>query len=311
MMRVVLLVVLVFCFSGCSRQEKQSATSGKLPVVASIFPVYEFVRVVGGDRVAVTQLLPPGAEVHNFEPKPADMVHVGQARLFVFTNPAMEPWAAKLLSGAGGTVRALDASVGIALLPIVAEHDEHSSKHDDHDHQGGDPHLWLDLARAQQMVTTIATALTAADPPGKAAYEANAAAYRQRLADLDARYQSGLADCDSRTMLIGGHAAFGYLAARYNLESHAAMGVAANAEPTPRQVASLVDELKRLPVRTVFTEELASPRLAETLAKEVNAKVLRLNAAHNPGRSELQNGATFISLMEKNLAELRTGLACR
>jgi len=296
-----LSVLLLLALCGCSRQE-QAPASGKLPVVATIFPVYDFVRAVGGDRVAVTLLLPPGTEAHNFEPKPADMARVGQARLFVFTSPAMEPWAAKLLAGAGGTVQSVDASRGITLRPVG-----------DADHGSGalDPHLWLDFANAEQMVSTIAAALSAADPAGKELYAANAAAYRKQLAELDGRYRTGLATCGSRNLLIAGHDAFGYLAARYQLVSHAAMGVSANAESTPRQVAALVDELKKLPVRTVFAEELASPRLAETLAREAGATVLRLHAAHNPGRDELLGGATFSSLMDKNLVELRRGLACQ
>jgi zinc transport system substrate-binding protein len=307
MTRSLLLVMLLLALSGCSRTNQEPA-GGKLPVVATIFPVYDFVRAVGGERVAVHQLLPPGTEAHNFEPKPADMARVGKARLFVFTSPAMEPWAGKLLAGAGGTVQTVDASRGITLRPAGdADHDHPG----DHGPGALDPHLWLDFAHAQQMVTTIAAALSAADPPGKELYGANAAAYRKNLAELDGRYRAGLATCGSRTLLMGGHDAFGYLAARYNLVSHAAMGVSANAESTPRQVAALVDELKKLPVRTVFAEELASPRLAETLGQEAGATVLRLHAAHNPGRDELLGGATFISLMEKNLAELRRGLACQ
>jgi zinc transport system substrate-binding protein len=307
MTRGLVFVVLLLALSGCSRQEQGSA-SGKVPVVATIFPVYDFVRTVGGNRVAVIQLLPPGTEAHNFEPKPADMARVGKSRLFVFTSPAMEPWAGKLLAGAGSGVQTVDASRGITLRPSgEVDHDHHG----DHGPGAFDPHLWLDFANAQQMVATIASALAAADPAGKELYTANAAAYRKQLAELDNRYRTALASCSSRTLLMGGHDAFGYLAARYNLVSHAAMGVSANAESTPRQVAGLVDELKKLPVRTVFAEELASPRLAETLAREAGATVLRLHAAHNPGRDELLAGATFISLMEKNLAELRRGLACQ
>lgn len=310
-MRVIFLLLLALTAAGCSRQEAAPIANDKLPVVATIFPVYDFVRAIGGERVSVTMLLPPGTEPHNFEPKPADMLRVGRARLFVFTNPAMEPWAAKLLAGVGGQVRAVDASSGIALLPVGAAAGSGHENHDDHGHGAIDPHLWLDFDRAQRMVTTIADALSAADPAGKAIYAANATAYRQKLQELDHRFRSGLASCTSRTLLQGGHAAFGYLAQRYGLKSSAVMGAAANAEPTPRQVAALTEELKLLPVRTVFSEELVSPRLAETLAHEAGATVLRLNAGHTVGPEELQSGVTFLSLMEQNLGTLRTGLACR
>ena len=307
-MRLFLCLLVFLAIFGCSRQAAKEPIDGKLPVVATIFPVYDFVRAIGGERVSATLLLPPGTEPHGFEPKPADMVRVAQARLFVFTSTAMEPWAAKLLTGAGGTVQAIEASKGIALRPadIAGE-----ARHDDHGHGAVDPHLWLDLAHARQMVTTITASLVAADPAGKAVYEANAAAYDRKLQELDDRFRTGLTNCRSQILLQGGHAAFGYLANRYHLQSRAAMGVAANAEPTPRQVASLATELKKLPVRTVFSEELVSPRLAETLAKETGARVLRLNAGHTVSRDELQGGTTFLALMEKNLSTLREGLACQ
>jgi zinc transport system substrate-binding protein len=306
MMRIVLILLLLLATGGCSRHEAKAPAAGKLPVVATIFPVYDFVRAVGGERVDVSLLLPPGAEPHSFEPKPADMVRVAQARLFVFTSPAMEPWATKLLTGASGSVQAVDASRGITLRPAAP-----TTGHDDHDHASVDPHLWLDFAHARRMVGTIADALIAADPAGKAVYAANAAAYDRKLQDLDDRFRTGLANCRSQTLLQGGHAAFGYLANRYHLQSRAAMGVAANAEPTPRQVAELVTVLQQLPVRTVFSEELVSPRLADTLAKETGATVLRLNAGHTVSRNELQGGVSLISLMDKNLATLREGLACQ
>lgn len=294
---------------GCNRRETAGSAAGKLPVVATIFPVYDFVRAVGGDRVEVTLLLPPGADTHTFAPRPADMARISHARLFVFTSTAMEPWAPKLLAGAAGSsVKAVDASRGIDLRP--AEGDDHD--HGEGRRKGGlDPHIWLDLDNARQMVSTIASALTGADPAGARFYEANAAAYGRKLQDLDARYRAELAACRSRTLVQGGHAAFGYLAARYGLTTVAAMGVSADSEPTPRQVAHLVDTLKRLPVPTVFSEEMISPRLAQVLADEAGAGVRRLHAGHTVAPADLQGGVTFLTLMERNLAELREGLACR
>jgi zinc transport system substrate-binding protein len=309
LLRSILTLLSLLCLISCSRTDSAPAPAGKLPVVATIFPVYDFVRSIGGDRVAVTLLLPPGVEAHHFEPKPADMARVAQAKLFVFTNPAMEPWAAKLLSSVGGTVTAVNASTGIQLLAAGAG--GHAGHQDDHDQQGSDPHVWLDLNLAQQMVTTIEQALSTADPGGAASYRTNAAAYRQQLAALDGRYRTGLATCGSRTLVMGGHAAFSYLAARYGLIAKSAMGVAANAEPTPQDLITLIKELKQLPQRTLFAEEMVAPRLADTLAREAGATVRRLHATHTVSKEDLARGVTFLDLMEKNLTELRGGLACQ
>lgn len=306
--RFILTMISLLCLISCNRTDSAPTPAGKLPVVATIFPVYDFVRNIGGDRVAVTLLLPPGVEAHHFEPKPADMSRVAQAKLFVFTNPAMEPWAAKLLSGVGGTVTAVNTSSGIQLLTAGGGHAGH---HDDHDQHGSDPHVWLDLNLAQQMVTTIEQALATADPGGVASYRSNAAAYRKKLADLDGRYRAGLTTCGSRTLVVGGHAAFSYLAARYGLTAKSAMGVAANAEPTPQDLIALIKVLKQLPQRTLFAEEMVAPRLADTLAREAGATVRRLHATHTISKEDLAKGVTFLDMMEKNLTELRGGLACQ
>ncbi len=307
-LRNLLTLISLLCLLSCTRTDSAPAPAGKLPVVATIFPVYDFVRSIGGDRVAVTLLLPPGVEAHHFEPKPADMARVAQAKLFVFTNPAMEPWATKLLSSVGGTVTAVNASTGLQLL---AADNGHAGHHDDHAQQGSDPHVWLDLHRAQQMVTTIEQALATADPGGAAGYRTNAAAYRKKLSELDGRYRAGLATCGSRTLVVGGHAAFSYLAKRYGLTTKSAMGVAANAEPTPQDLIALIKELKQLPQPTLFAEEMIAPRLADTLAREAGATVRRLHATHTISKEDLARGVTFLELMEKNLTELRGGLACQ
>jgi len=311
---VVLMLALAALTIGCRKTaEQEAAGSVKLRVVATIFPVYEFTRIVAGDKADVTMLLPPGLEPHSYEPRPEDIVRVSRADLFIYTNRYMEPWAGEIAKGAGGgKLTVVDASRGARFLKAGdgEHHDGHSDGHG-HGGEGMDPHIWLDFTNAQLMVEAIAAALAERDPANRAVYLANAAAYRAQLADLDERYRTGLAACGTRTVLHGGHFAFGYLANRYGLRYTSAYAVSADAEPTPAKLARLVKQVRAEGLKHIYTEELLDPRTAETIARETGASILMLHGAHTVSRADLDRGVTFIELMEKNLANLREGLQCR
>lgn len=312
---IVFMLALAVASAGCRKEAEQGAGgSGKLRVVATIFPVYDFARAVAGDRAEVMLLLPPGMEPHSFEPRPDDIVRVSRADIFIYTNRYMEPWAAGIVKGAGGgKLTVVDASRGAKFLKAGSgeDHDGHDDGEHGHGGEGMDPHLWLDFTNAQLMVDTIAAALAERDPTNRAVYQANAAAYRAKLADLDGRYRAGLSTCTTRTVLHGGHFAFGYLANRYGLRYESAYAVSADAEPTPAKLAKLVKQVRSEGLRHIYTEELLDPRTAETIARETGASILMLHGAHTVSRADLDAGVTFIALMEKNLASLREGLQCR
>ncbi|WP_136524687.1 metal ABC transporter substrate-binding protein [Geomonas ferrireducens] len=302
----VLLLALVLLLPGCSRQESQS---GKLQVVTTLFPLYDFARTIGGDKAQVTLLLPPGVEPHSFEPRPEDVVRVNRADLFVYTNAVMEPWAANIISGLDkGKVAVVEGGRGIHLMQGPVS-DQHREAHDDaHDGKGGDPHIWLDFDNARTIVRNILAAYITRDPANKAYYEQNAVGLDRQLAALDQRFKDTLANCPKKVLLHGGHYAFGYMAKRYGLKYISASAVNADAEPTPAKLAELVQVMRREHLGYVYTEELLSPRVAETIARETGAKVLMLRAGHNVTKDELQKGVTFVSLMEENLKNLKTGL---
>lgn len=303
-----LVLLLLLPLAACRRGPTAGAPGGKIRVVTTLFPLYDFAREVGGDRVAVTLLLPPGVEPHSFEPRPEDMVTVSDAALFVFTNRYMEPWVDRFLAGIDGKrLTVVDASTGVTFLPATPGEEEGEDGHGER----MDPHIWLSIPNAQRMVANIAAALEERDPSHRDYYRKNAAAYEQKLADLDKRFREGLASCRTRTFLHGGHYAFGYLAARYGLTYRAAYSLSASAEPRPRQITDLIGEMRREKLTYIFYEELLSPRVAETIARESGARLLKLNAVHNVTRDEMAAGATYISLMEENLTNLRMGLQCR
>jgi len=174
-----------------------------------------------------------------------------------------------------------------------------------------DPHIWLDFGNAQVMVDNILAAFVAKDPANKAFYEKNGQTCKARLAALDEEFREGLASCKTRLFVHGGHYAFSYLARRYGLTYVSVYGITPDAEPSPRRLAQIVGKMRRNGIKCIFYEELIQPRMAKTLAAETGARLLPLNGGHNVTREEMEKGVTFVSILEGDLENLRTGLQCR
>jgi len=293
------------------------ATEKKLQVVTSLFPLQEMARAVGGERVNVDLLLPPGAEPHSWEPKPSDIIILTKADIFIYLGAGMEPWVQNILHGINhginrSSLKVVEASQGLATIKNREETDDDEKGHHDDGHQHGpmDPHLWLDFSYDQIIVSKIAKAFSELDPAGKDIYTQNASQYQKKLAQLDRHYEEGLKGCQNRKIFFGGHSAFAYLAKRYHLEQVPLYGVSPDAEPSPKILAQTIDLARNLKIKTIFFEELVNDRLARVLAEEVGAGTLALNPGANITREQAKSGTTFLSLMEKNLENLRKGLIC-
>jgi zinc transport system substrate-binding protein len=174
-----------------------------------------------------------------------------------------------------------------------------------------DPHIWLDFDNANIMAQNIAKVFETAKPGESAFFNQNLKVYAKELADLDQAFKNTLSRCRSKELIYGGHYAFGYLAGRYGLKYLAAQGVSPDAEPTAKDLARLVDQIKKDKVKFVFYEELTSPKIAETIASETKANMLLLNAGHNITRDQFEQGVSFFSILKTDLENLRTGLECR
>ena len=281
--------------------------SGKLKVVTTLYPLYDFTRAVGGDAVEVSLLLPPGVEPHSFEPRPEDMMTVAKADIFIYTNSGMEPWAEKLLAGVSKNGKPVKVEAGQGARYISAA----DSKGHNHEEGAKDPHIWLDIANAMQMADNIANALAAGAPAHRELFKANAALYRSRLKTVDDRFRTELANCASREFIHGGHFAFAYLADRYNLSYLSAYGISADSEPSPKKMMELIDTIRRHRLKAVFYEELLSPAVARSVAAETGASLIKLHGIHNITRQELESKTSYADLMEQNLAALRKGLVCQ
>jgi zinc transport system substrate-binding protein len=302
---------LLFTLS-CDGKGRREDGIKKLVIVTTLFPLYDFARNIGQERADVSLLLPPGVEPHSFEPKPKDIVRIHEADLFVWTGGFMEPWAEAILKGVDREkVLVIDTSKGITLLP-EKEGDGHKA-HKDKGRRSEemDPHIWLDFGNCEKMVDAIVQGFVKKDPAHKAFYERNGSAYKAKLQTLDERFRTALGTCETRVFVHGGHFAFNYLAARYNLRYVSVYGFSPDSEPSPKHLAEIISLLRRDKLKYIYYEELINPRVAEMIAREAGAQVLPLNGAHNVSREEMDKGIAFIDIMLQDLENLKKGLGCR
>jgi zinc transport system substrate-binding protein len=260
------------------------ATKGQRTVVSAFYPLAFAAAAIGGTKVHVENLTPPGAEPHDVELSPRAVGRLQQADLVLYLSHDFQPAVEDAAREAQGT--RLDALAGLPLR-------EGS--------EGTDPHVWLDPVFFAQIARRIGAAL------GR---PARAAAFDARLRKLDREYRAGLRDC-ARREFVTSHAAFGYLAARYGLRQIPITGIDPEAEPSPRQLRDLVELVRREGVTTVFFERLVSPRLAETVAREAGAKAEVLDPIEGLTSSEEHRGDDYFTLMRRNLSQLRAALGCR
>jgi zinc transport system substrate-binding protein len=287
--------------TACQRSAPPATT--KPLVVTSFYPLWEFSRQVAGDRVDVISLVPPGVEPHDWEPSPQDVAQVRRARLFVYNGAGFEQSADRLLQAvAGRDGTAVNATAGLDLIAGPGETTAGTAT--------ADPHVWLDPVLAQAQVATIRAALERADPPNAAAYADAARRFTGELGALHEAYREGLRQCARRSLVVS-HGAFTYLARRYGLQQIAITGRRPESEPSPADLAAIVRAARREKARYVFVETLVSPRLAETLAREVGARILVLDPVEGLTPEAAAAGRDYLSLMRQNLERLRTGLECR
>lgn len=298
-------MVLTACNSLPLVNPGTDGASHEMRVVTTLFPLYDMTRFIAGDTAEVSLLLPPGVEAHSFEPKPTDLVRISQADLFVYTGSLMEPWVEDVLVSIWNSgLVVVDASQGTNRIPAVFGNAD--------DPAGSpDPHIWLDFDNAKMMVSTIEQALESKNPAAKTSYQQNAGEYRDQLTALDTSYRTTLATAKIKEIVYAGHYAFGYLAHRYGLGYLAAQGISPDSEPTANDLARLVEQVRTDQIQYILYEELTSSKIAETLARETNAKLLLLNAAHNLTKQQFEQGVTFFDILRSNLENLRVGLECQ
>lgn len=286
---LLLIMMLVLFIAGCG-SEKESA-SDKLQVAASFYPVAEFVRAVGGERVSVQTMVADGVEPHDWEPSGKDLTKLSQSKLF-FYNGGVEHWASNALNAVN------DAGVkGVEIGKGLYEEDEHHT----------DPHVWLSPRKAMLEVEVVCKALCEADAANTDYYRKNAENYLGELQKLDAELRK-IATAAQKKTFITTHAAFGHLAEDYGLEQQAIMGLSPGAEPTPAALVKLAELIEQKNIKVVFFETLVSPRVAQAIAESSGIQTLVLDPLEGLDEEGRKAGDDYLKIMKRNIKNLEIAL---
>lgn len=291
-------VVAGLTLTGCASTAAPGASDG-VSVVVAFYPLQFVAEQVGGAQVTVTNLVKPGTEPHDLELRPSQVAAISDADLVPYLahfQPAVDDAVARQAKG-----RALDVASVTPLRKAPAGLDATETPDD-----GNDPHIWLDPTRLADIADAVANRLADIDPAHAEQYRLRATELRDKLTALDEEYRAGLAHC-ARHEIVTSHAAFGYLAARYGLEQVALTGVSPEQEAVPARLAEVAELARARGVTTIFFESLVSPKVAETLAREVGARAEVLDPIEGmqPGSTE-----TYLTVMRVNLDKLRAALGC-
>jgi zinc transport system substrate-binding protein len=302
-----LVAPLVFALlSGCGEESASQIPpggDGKLRIVASIFPLADVARQIGGDRVTVTTLLPPGSSPHGFEPLPQQVEALAGADLLLVVGLGMDPWAGRAAKATGKAIPSLGLAEAVGREPHEHHHEPESHAADEHHHEGGDPHLWLDPFLVKEYTTALVAKLTELDAEHADGYRARAKAFAGKLHALDRDYRQTLAPAKAKAFVTF-HPAFTHLAERYGLQQMALTGSHAD-EGGPQQLERVVAFVKQHKLKVIFAEPQFPAEKLDWLGEQTGARVGRLDPLGRPG---IKGYDGYLAMMRSNLAELAKAL---
>lgn len=299
-----IVIVLGIILLAVNSTKEESNDSSKIEVVATLFPQYDFVKQVGKDKVEVSLLLPPGTETHTYDPSPKDIININKSKLFVYTGEYMEPWAESIASSIDKSVKVLDVSSGIEY---IKEEHNHEEEHE-HEHEY-DPHIWLDISNAKIMVDNILKLLIEIDSENAEYYTKNATEYKEKLDELDMKFENVISSGKRNIICFGDKFAYMYFIQRYNLEYITAYdSCSSSSEPSVARVLEIEERIQKENIPVIFYESLSEGTVAKSIARDMNIQALEFSSVHTVSLEDVQNGATYISVMEKNLDSLSKAL---
>src|SRR4030043_51407 len=288
-----LLVTAHYSYAGKINPVRKPELSNRVKVIASIAPLADFAKQVGGERVDVRLLLPPGASPHIYEPTPKTIKEIHNAGGFIKIGRALGFWAEKIIEASGNKkLIVVDSTSGV---PLIGEIHSHSSS-------GADPHIWLDPVIAGSIVTKMEKALIEADPQGVEFYKQNASLYKKKLLQLDKEISAKVKTFRIKEYVTF-HPAWNYFSKRYGLKVAGVIEESPGKEPSVKHIANIIKEINRIGSRVVFVEPQFNPKIAEAIAKESGARVLFLDPIGG-----LKGRETYIDMMRYNITVMESGM---
>lgn len=312
-------------FTACGSSPENVSVDHNLSVVSTIFPSYDFARQIAGDNANVTMLLHPGAESHSYEPTPQDIKTIQNCDLFIYTGGENDVWVEEILESMGDekptTLKMMDCVETVAEEIVEGMQDSHNHDEDtdDHDHEGEtddhtheeelDEHVWTSPKNSIKIVQAITQAMSEKDPEHAALYQQNSTNYIQQLEELDTQLRDVVENATNKTVLFGDRFPFRYLADEYGLDYYAAFsGCSTETEASAATVAFLTNKVTELQLPVVFVIELSNGKIADSICEATGAQKLTLYSCHNVTKTQLEEGETYLSLMNQNVESLRIAL---
>lgn len=315
----ILLVLMLAGLTGCTGLSAQDQKEGgKVKVITTLFPYYDFIREIGGDKVDLTLIVPAGMDTHSFEPTASDMVKIGEADLFIYNGGTMEAWVPKVLEASSEkkiTARCMMDYVDVVQEELVEgmEQEEHEDAHS-HEGESGemeyDEHIWTSPVNAQKIVEEIRKALSEVDPENSQEYDKNVKEYIEKLQVLDQEIKETVNSGVRKELIFGDRFPLRYFTDEYGLAYRAAFpGCSADTEPSADTIAYLIDQVKQDKIPVVLTIELSSVKVAETIAESTGAQVMTFYSCHNVTKKQFDEGISYLEMMEENIEVLKKALA--
>lgn len=301
---------------GCSKKEDVKNLEDKTVVYTTVFPVYDFARNIGKDKIDLNYIVPPGTEPHDYEITPKTLKDIQNADILIKNGLGMDTFADKIESESDLLI--VEATNGITPLKYDEEdhdheedhdseaksHDKDVDEHDEHGHGEYDPHVWLDVDLAMKQCENIKDALIKVDEENKDYYENNYKEYIKKLEELKSNYDEGLKNLKQNQLIVA-HDAYGYLCKKYNLHQISITGISPNQEPSLSKITEISNYAKEHNIGFVLFDGLVNPKIAETIANEAKIETAVLYSIDGVNKTDFDNNEGYISLMNKNLETLK------
>ena len=303
------LLCLAFCACGEAGTEAEQET-GQLQIVTTVFPAYDFSCQIAGDRAAVSLLIPPGTEVHSFEPTAKDMACIQSADLLVCNGGESEEWLEQLLEGQEAPLHVLSMMDCVNTLEEeMKEGMQEAGGETEEEGPEYDEHVWTSPVNARRICRALADSLSQVDPEGESLYQANCDAYCEKLQELDGAFRQVVDSASRRTVIFADRFPVRYFVEEYGLEYYAAFpGCAEDTEPAAGTVAFLIDKVREEQIPAVFYIEFSNEKMANVICEDTGCEKLLFHSCHSVSADELKAGTGYLELMQNNVTTLREAL---
>lgn len=318
---IITSVMLVATLCACSNNENSVSktqsgsgdSDGKISVVTTIFPPYDFARQVGGDNVDLTMLLKPGTESHNYDPTPQDIIKIQNCDLFIYVGGESDEWVKDILESNDSKPKKIISLMDCVdtVQEEIVEGMEQDKDEDDDSHKiEYDEHVWTSPKNAIIISKKISSALIELDKDNEKTYEKNTTEYSQKLSLLDSKFQNIVDNAKRKTIIFGDRFPMRYFADEYGLKYYAAFpGCSSETEPSAATVSFLIDKVKAEKIPVVFSIEFSNGKVADTICEDTGAKKLTFHSCHNVTQEQFDSGVTYIDLMNQNAENIKEALS--